>query len=120
VARFTHLAALALGTPAANADTTPATPASRVFVAYKHHAFLQFCHQARGGYLVQWIDDDEIDRADAVVKAVVAKAREQAPAIDTDEIWKAARQTIRGMFANLDMCQMEKNQLFGMAFDAVL
>jgi len=112
-------AVLALFATAANAqllkdipEPTGVTPFGRVFVAYKRFAFLQFCNQAQ-----YWISGDEIRRGRDVVKAVVAKAQEEDSTIDTDAVWKDARNSIAGLHANYYVCEDYKNKLYSMSFD---
>jgi hypothetical protein len=80
-----------------------ALPANRLYFDYAAFAYVRFCHESREGYLVQYVNDVEMDKANKAIKEIVAQATKEDPAINTDEVWRKALAALQGI--NLD--QME-------------
>jgi hypothetical protein len=74
--------------------------ARRLTADYAAFAYVRVCHQSREGYLVQYVNDVEMAKARNAIEAIVAQAKKDDPAINTDEAWSNAMAAIRGM--NLD------------------
>jgi hypothetical protein len=92
-----------------------AKPQNRMFRAYNLYVRVKFCNEARQGYLIQYVNDAELDRATIAVKAIVRKAQEAEPGMDSNEIWEKARRAADGSIASQSYCQMYLSQLVNMS-----
>ena len=75
----------------AEAARQAALPRNRVIRAYAQYAEVAFCNEARAGYLVQYVNDYEFERAKVAIKAIVAAALKEDPSLNTDDLWNKAR-----------------------------
>lgn len=92
-----------------------AKPVNVIFRAYTMYIFASVCNEIREGYLVKYVNDVELEKAKVAVKAIVAKAKEQQPDVDTDLAWKEAQKE-HDRLGNLtghsiDYCQRQLNSL---------
>jgi hypothetical protein len=92
-----------------------AKPQNRAFRAYNLYVRVKFCNETRQGYLVQYVNDVEMDRATIAVKAVVREAQKEEPDMDTNPIWEKARQAASGSIASDSYCRMYLGQLLKMS-----
>jgi hypothetical protein len=60
----------------------------KLFEAYAEFAFIKWCHDVREGYVYGAINDSELERAQTVVRSVVAQSTKLDATIDTDKLWK--------------------------------
>lgn len=74
--------------------------AQRLTADYAAFAYVRFCHESREGYLVQYVNDIEMAKARNAIEQIVAQAKKDDPAINTDEAWSNAMAAIKG--DNLD------------------
>jgi hypothetical protein len=94
-------------------------PTNRLFNSYRLYAYVKFCNDVRQGYLVQYINDLELDRADKAIKAVVAQITKEDTSINTDDIWEKALRSLAGRYAEDAVCRNALNQLFKMSPEPV-
>ena len=78
---------------------------------YRHYMIVRSCNEIRQGYLLQYVNDVEFDRATAAIKAIVKKAKADDPSIDSDSEWKQAVQAATGTPITQETCQMHLAQL---------
>jgi hypothetical protein len=77
-----------------------ALPVNRLRFDYAAFAYVRFCHESRQGYLVQYVNDVEMEKAHKAIKEIVAQATKEDPTINTDEVWRKAVASLQGI--NLD------------------
>jgi hypothetical protein len=58
--------------------------------AYNWWRYVSLCNQAREGYAVQYVNNMQLERARAAVKAIEANVTARDPSIDKDKIWDEA------------------------------
>jgi hypothetical protein len=90
-------------------------PANRVITAYKLYTLVKYCNQIREGYLLKYVNDVEMERAETVIRAIVNKAKSEDPSIDTDKLWSAAQQAANGQTTSQSYCGMYYQQLLAMS-----
>jgi hypothetical protein len=84
-----------------------AKPASQLRVAYQRYIYVKFCSEVRQGYSVVFVSDAELERARAAIKSIEASALAADSTINTDQVWEAATNQMRGVTANRDQCQFQ-------------
>jgi len=90
-------------------------PSSRIVNAYRLYTMVKYCNQVREGYLVKYVNDVEMERAEVVIRAIVNKAKSEDPSVDTDKLWSQAQQATNGQMASQSYCEMYYNQLLHMS-----
>jgi hypothetical protein len=90
-------------------------PVNQLFVAYKLYAHVQFCHQVRQGYMVVWINEVELERARQAAKAVEKVALSENPDLDTDTLWRKAKEAAKGFRAWDWSCRAVFSELLAMS-----
>lgn len=93
------------------------TPPFRLFNGYRLYIYIQWCHRTREGYLVQYVNDIELARAEMAIKAIKAQAIADEPNLGPadDEVWKKALQSLVGAPLFPETCQQSLGQLFDMS-----
>jgi membrane protein involved in colicin uptake len=92
-----------------------AKPENQILSAYTLYVKTKYCNEIRQGYLVQLVNDAELDRATTVVGAVVKKAKTADPSIDTDAIWANARNAAIGFSATEGSCRGSLGQIMSIS-----
>ena len=83
-----------------------------VYHAHQAFAFLQMCAQAREGYAVVYVSDEELRRARLATKAIEVKAQQDDPNLPTlTEIWDKAVRVTKDRVPNLRACQRTFDEL---------
>ena len=86
---------------AARQAAEAAKPINRLFRGYQYYAHVKFCNDVREGYLVKYVNDVELERAEIAIKAIVAQTTKEDATIDTDDVWKKALKAVAGQFAEM-------------------
>jgi colicin import membrane protein len=92
-----------------------AKPENQALSAYTFYVKIKACNEVRQGYDLQWINGAELDRAKAVVRAIVEKAKGTDPSIDTDAIWANAMKAAAGFPLTDSACRYSLNQVMSMS-----
>lgn len=92
-----------------------AKPINRLLLGYHHYAFVKFCNDVRQGYAVQYVNDAELQRANTVIKALVAQTTAEDASINTDDLWKQALRSLEGQGAYDATCRNTLIALFNMS-----
>ena len=77
----------------AEAGREAAKPENQLQRAYHFYGLVQYCNKVRQGYLLTYINDEEMGRARAMIKAIESKLVKQGftdTSLTTDSIWKKA------------------------------
>jgi hypothetical protein len=69
-----------------------AKPINVVFRGYQMYINVTLCNQVREGYLVQYVNDVELERANKAIKAIVEQQKKRDPNLDADYAWNEAKQ----------------------------
>jgi membrane protein involved in colicin uptake len=69
-----------------------ARPQNKVLKAYSAYLMVKWCHDWREGHWVQYINDVELRRAEAAVKAIVTKLQREDPSMSLDQLWQRAEE----------------------------
>jgi hypothetical protein len=110
--------AAAAAARAAAVEAERRSPHGRVTEGYALYRLVRFCNEVRRGYLVQYVNDDELARATTAIQAIVRKAKNDEPGIDTDALWYRSAELIRrgrDFYANAEACQGELGALLRMS-----
>jgi hypothetical protein len=99
-----------------------ALPSTRLLNGYRFFAHVRFCREARDGYASIYINDVEYERAEKVIKAIVEQTTKEDAAMNTDDVWEQALQSIAGHLqpyratqdGQRQVCQHSLQQLFNM------
>jgi hypothetical protein len=75
------------------ADTATAT----LFDAYRHYAFVKYCNEIRQGYASVYVNDIELDRARAKIKAIEASYVATNKDLDTTTLFGKAASSLKDM-----------------------
>jgi hypothetical protein len=67
-----------------------AMPINRLLLGYRLYHYVSVCNQAREGFLVTSVNDVELERGRKAVKAIEARALNDDPSIDTDNVWQTS------------------------------
>ncbi|HEY1475745.1 MAG TPA: hypothetical protein VGF53_16840 [Pseudolabrys sp.] len=94
-------------------------PINRLFRGYQFYVHVKFCNEVREGYLVQYVNDAEMIRAEKAIKSIVEQATKDDTAINTDEVWKKALAAVQGKSASISLCQYSLGQLLNLSPAAV-
>jgi hypothetical protein len=78
----------------------------RVQQGYAAYIGVRWCHETREGYLLQYVNDVEMRRAEEAIRAIVQKAKKEFPGMNTDVLWKAADRDIIGKPISQSYCQL--------------
>ena len=89
-----------------------AKPINRLYRGYQRYGFVKFCNHVREGYLVKYVNDVEMERAEIAIKAIVEQTTKEDTAIDTDDVWKKALKALSGRYAEEWACKSELANLF--------
>lgn len=100
---------------AAEREVENASPQGQLRRAYSLYILLRWCHATREGYLVQYINDVEMQRVDAAIKAIVGKWRKVEPEMDTDLLWRQANQMTAGRYVSTNVCSSGYQELVSMS-----
>jgi hypothetical protein len=96
-----------------------AKPINVLFRAYTRYAYVKFCNQVREGYVLQYINDIEMQRATSMIKAIKDKAIKDEPNLDTDYTWNQGLQEAQRLLnANAmgpDQCHWAYGDLLDMS-----
>ena len=95
------------------------SPEGRVTIAYARFRAVRFCVQVRKGYMMKYVNDTELDRANVAIHAIVDNAKQDKPGINTDALWNNSANMIKNFYAGIDVCQHELNELYRMSPVAV-
>jgi crotonobetainyl-CoA:carnitine CoA-transferase CaiB-like acyl-CoA transferase len=90
-------------------------PINRVFRGYQFYAHVKFCNDVREGYLVQYVNDAEMMRAEKAIKSIVEQATKDDTTINTDDVWKQALEAVQGKPASISFCQQSLAQLLNLS-----
>jgi hypothetical protein len=69
--------------------------AAQLFDVYRSWIYISACNEIRSGYLVVFVNDIELQRARAAVKAIEKKLQSEDQNLDMTEIWNEAGKPIR-------------------------
>jgi hypothetical protein len=78
--------------------------AAELFRLYRQWMFVQFCNQVSEGYAMVYVNDVELERARAAVRAIEKKILAENPGVDSDKVWNEAAKPVR-FPANPDQCK---------------
>jgi hypothetical protein len=92
-----------------------AKPVNRLFRGYQYFGHVRFCHESRDGYLVQYVNDAEMEKAQRTIKDLVAQTTKEDPSIDTDDLWRKALNALKGAPSEQVQCQNSLIRLFKLA-----
>ena len=85
-------------------EADEASPHGQVRRAYAAYGLVRYCYQIREGYAVKYINDVELERAEAMIKAVVVKWKKEEPGMDTDLMWTQAMQRAQNKPIDAQSC----------------
>jgi chemotaxis protein histidine kinase CheA len=91
-----------------------AKPENKLQRAYRAYGLVQYCNKVRQGYLVTYINDEEMDRAQIMIKATERMYVRQGFAdtsLTADSIWKRAMSQIGGQPIDSQSCKGYYHQL---------
>jgi hypothetical protein len=91
-----------------------AKPENKLQRAYRAYGLVQYCNKVRQGYLVTYINDEEMDRAQIMIKATERMYVRQGFAdtgLTADSIWKRALSQISGQPIDSQSCKGYYRQL---------
>ena len=77
--------------PATDQATLSLERANRVSLGYRKYIWIQYCYQIREGYLLKYVNDIQLQRSAIIIKAIVDKAKQEEPSLDTDKLWNKER-----------------------------
>jgi hypothetical protein len=100
--------------PTVASAQTPAQSKSfnTLLQAYGGYIVSKYCHDTRNGYLLQWVNDAEIDKARAYVKHLEDEAQKAFDGqLDTDKLYREARRYVQGYPVNGSNCHVAYRQL---------
>lgn len=97
---------------AAEEEKVQALPVNRLLNGYTAFGYVRFCHESRQGYLIQYVNDFEMQKAERAVKAIVAQTTKEDPSLDTDKVWREAQSINSGRHLNEGMCREALVDLF--------
>ena len=86
-------------------------PANRVTEGYVFYRLARRCNQVRRGYAVQYVNDDELERATTAIQAVVKAAKNNEPNINTDSLWDKSAERANGRPIGAESCQAYLQEL---------
>jgi hypothetical protein len=98
----------------AEAEREAAKPENQLERAYYFYGLVQYCNKVRQGYLVTYINDEEMERARTMTKAVESKLVKQGftdTSLTTDGIWQKAMSQTGGQPINQWSCNGYYQQL---------
>jgi hypothetical protein len=87
-------------------------PTQRVLRGHIDYSIVKFCHDARDGYLLKYINDVEMERAITAIHAIVDQAKTQDPTINTDTLWNMSQKSLDRRPVNEIGCHNMLNRLF--------
>lgn len=101
----------------AEEERQQARPVNKVVNAYAAYIIVRICHESREGYLVQYISDAEMDRAEKAIRTAVDKWTAADPTIDKSLAWDDARKYARGLniAASVEFCQSQLAKLYSLS-----
>lgn len=91
-----------------------AKPENKLQRAYRAYGLVQYCNKVRQGYLVTYINDEEMDRAQIMMKATERMYVRQGfsdTSLTADSIWKRAMSQIGGQPIDSQSCKGYYRQL---------
>jgi len=92
--------------------TAPDIATATLFDAYRHYAFVKYCNEIRQGYASVYVNDIELDRARAKIKAIEASYVAANKDLDTDALFSKAASSLKGMNVSAQTCHMVLFELF--------
>jgi hypothetical protein len=90
-------------------------PVNQLLMAYKLYSHVQFCNEVRQGYMVVWINEVELERARQATKAIEKVALAENPDLDTDALWRKAKEAAKGFRAWDWSCRAVFSELLAMS-----
>lgn len=87
-------------------------PVNRLLNGYMAFGYVRFCHESREGYLVQYVNGAELQKAERAVKAIVAQTTKEDPSLNTDRVWQEAQSLNERRHLNEGMCREALLDLF--------
>lgn len=97
---------------AAEEAKVQALPVNRLLNGYMAFGYVRFCHESRDGYLVQYVNDIEMQKAERAVKAIVAQTTKEDASLNTDKVWQEAQSFNEGRHLNEGTCREALIDLF--------
>jgi hypothetical protein len=91
------------------------SPSGRVIEAYAKYRVVRYCNEVRRGYLVQYVNDDELARATTAIQAIVRKAKNDEPGINTDALWNNSANLANDRPVGVEWCQRYLEDLLRMS-----
>jgi hypothetical protein len=91
----------------------------QVTLGYALFRLVRYCNEVRRGYLMKYVNDEELDRANLVIKSLVAKAKAGSPGLDTDTLWSKAGDLANDKPVGIEACHSYLDQLITMSPIAV-
>ena len=88
--------------------------------AYTRYIIVKVCNEQRQGYLVNWINNAELDRARTTTKNIELDALDRDPDLDSAAIWSTANSDARGTRLYRDSCQLGFQNLEQQGYDVRL
>jgi hypothetical protein len=92
-----------------------AKPINVLFRAHTRYIFVNVCHQNRKGYLMVFINDVELDRAEKAIHAILAQQKKRDSQIDTDLAYNEAMKEISRLPITDSLCHWKYNELMNMS-----
>jgi len=86
-------------------------PINRLFRGYQLYVNVKFCKVVREGYLVQYVNDAEMARAEKAIRSIANQATKDDTTINTDDVWKQAVKTVQDKEASVSFCKQSLAQL---------
>jgi hypothetical protein len=74
-----------------------AKPINVLFRAYTRYVWVDICHQNREGYLMVFINDVEMERAEKAIHAIIEQQKQRDPNLDTDLAYNEAVKEFKRM-----------------------
>ena len=87
------------------------SPHGQVREGYALYRLVRHCNETRRGYVVQYVNDDELNRATASIQKLVKKAKKDEPNISTDNLWNESAALADGRPIGNKPCQNYLRQL---------
>jgi hypothetical protein len=96
-----------------------AKPINRLFRGYQYFGHARFCHESRDGYLMVYVNDFEMEKAETAIKVLAEQSIKADPSIDTDKLWAEALKALEGAPAEQIPCHNSLLRLFNLVPSAV-
>jgi hypothetical protein len=90
-------------------------PRAQVTEGYTLYRCVRYCNEVRRGYVVQYVNYDELARATTAIQAIVRKAKNDEPGINTDALWNSSADLANGRPMGVEWCQRYLHDLLRMS-----